>query len=722
MQTDMQWQWPISLDSFALTTPLTTAEQVNLTALLRLREKPGRVAGYASTAREQLPRIVTPIQVALSHTAYGVEQYGPVIYLFLKQMTDTGKLFTDIEETVWENALNNSDYGALPTATARRAQHAFLVTLYLLKCFRSFHRLHHREATTAVRHIFGEQVFVANVNTVEQSLTALGYSSYSSSSMPSTLAEILLFNRSPHLKHIDSEMLVHLRATTAKPSQSRFIVRISYALFQLGILQAPLPKHPRTQQVISPVSEWDEWCQRWEATSTLAPSTRRGIFNILRQVRLWLQQDHPQITTPQQWDRQFCLQFVDAVCHLQRGSWTKEGKTTEQLLHASTRRKKIDAVRKFFQDLQAWEWIPRSFNPSQSLTAPAYLNAQIGPNPRIIANDIWAKLLQAALNLTEADIQPLPMSGANIPAYPLAMVRAVALIWVFGGLRNDEIRRLRVGCIRFEGETSVDTTQIATLRVPANKTSGRFEKPISHLAAEALLQWETMRPSIPSLLDSKTGEMCHFIFVYRGRRIGQRYINKHLIPMLCTKANVPLTDAKGKITSHRARATMSNALVTGENAMSLLELQTWLGHSTISSTMHYVKPSLTHLADTYMDTDYFERNLRLVDVLVDQNAIRNGATDHWLHYDLGHGYCNNDFFVHCAHRMACARCTFYLPKGSTQAQLLEAKRHLRHMMQSIELTDAEVAAVSGDLNAVENLLQSLQTVATPDGSATEVSP
>lgn len=714
MQSDRLWQWPIPLKNFDFTTPLTVGEQNALTDLLRLREKPGRVAGYAQTAQEWLPRIVTPIQTALCHTTFGSDQHGPVIYLFLKHMADTEKHFTDISEPVWFNTLSNPKYGALPTALACRAQHAFLVTLYLLKCFRSFHRLKRHQPTTIAKHIFGEKAFATSLQTAKQSLTALGYSQCTHSAVAATLSEILLYNRSPRLEEIDRDVLVYLRATTAKPSQTRFIVRISYALFQLGILQSPLPKHTRNQHTVMAINTWDEWCQRWRATSTLAPSTRKGIFNILRQVGLWLQQNHPQIMTPQQWDRQFCLQYVDAVCHLQRGAWTKDGKTTEQLLHASTRRKKIDAVRKFFQDMQAWEWIPRRFNPGLSLTAPAYLNAQIGPNPRVIAGDIWAKLLQAALNLTEADIQPHPMSSAKIPTHPLEMVQAVALIWVFGGLRNDEIRRLRVGCIRREDERSMDMTQVATLRIPANKTSARFEKPVSHLAAEALLQWEAIRPATPPLLDSKTGEMCHFLFVYRGRRLGRYYINHHLIPMLCAKAEVPLNDAKGKITSHRARATMSNSLVTGEHAMTLLELQTWLGHRTISSTMHYVKPSLTRLADTYANTDYFERNLRLIDVLVDQEAVRNGTTDNWLHYDLGHGYCNNDFFVHCAHRMACARCTFYVPKDSTQAQLLEAKRHLRHMMQTIELTEVEVATVSGDLNALENLLQSLQSVATPD--------
>ncbi len=720
MQTDMQWRWPISLDSFDLATPLLAEEQETLHELLRLREKPGRVVGYAKIAQEQLPRIVTPIQAALSCTPYDIDYHNPVIYLFLQQMANSGQIFTDIPETVWENTLHKPMQGALTKAVASRAQHAFLLTLYLLKCFRSFHRLPRREPTSVACHIFGEHIFNENMKTIEQSLTALGYSDYGSSALQSTLAEILLFNRDPHLENISSETLVHLRATTAKPSQKRFIVRISYALFQLDILKSPLPKHPRVQETKLEANDWDTWCQRWEASSTLAPATRRGIVHILGQVGFWLQQYHPQVTTPQDWNRQLCLEFVGAACNLQRGAWAKEAKMSGELLQASTRRKKIDAVRKFFQDLHEWEWIPRRFNPGQSLTAPAYLNAQIGPNPRIIASDIWAKLLQAALNLAEADIQPLTASNANIPTHPLEMVKAVALIWVFGGLRNDEIRRLRVGCIRLEDEVSTKAQQTATLRVPANKTSGRFEKPISSLAAKALLQWEALRPTTPPLLDPKTGEMCHFLFVYRGRRLGENYINKHLIPMLCKKAGVPLSDARGKITSHRARATMSNALVTGDNAMSLLELQRWLGHSMISSTMHYVKPTLTRLADTYTDTDYFERNLRLVDVLVDQEAISAGATDHWLHYDLGHGYCNNDFFVHCAHRMACARCTFYLPKDSTQAQLLEAKRHLRHMMQSIELTDAEVAAVSGDLEALDNLLQSLQSVATPDVQLQEV--
>jgi hypothetical protein len=47
--------------------------------------------------------------------------------------------------------------------------------------------------------------------------------------------------------------------------------------------------------------------------------------------------------------------------------------------------------------------------------------------------------------------------------------------------------------------------------------------------------------------------------------------------------------------------------------------------------------------------------------------------------------------------MACAKCAFYRPKGSSQAQLLEAKANLLHLKQEIPLTEEEAAAVNDGL-------------------------
>ena len=106
-------------------------------------------------------------------------------------------------------------------------------------------------------------------------------------------------------------------------------------------------------------------------------------------------------------------------------------------------------------------------------------------------------------------------------------------------------------------------------------------------------------------------------------------------------------------------------------------------------------------------------------MLLDRDAVQTGAAasgNPFEFYDLGHGYCSYSFFEQCAHRMACARCDFYLPKQSSQAHLLEAKDGLQRMLVQIPLTDNERAAVEGDQTAVDHLLDVLVDTATPAGA------
>jgi hypothetical protein len=70
---------------------------------------------------------------------------------------------------------------------------------------------------------------------------------------------------------------------------------------------------------------------------------------------------------------------------------------------------------------------------------------------------------------------------------------------------------------------------------------------------------------------------------------------------------------------------------------------------------------------------------------------------------LGHGYCTYNFFDQCPHRMACARCDFYVPTGSTKAQLLEAKHNLQCMLATIPLTDEARTAVEDRNQALDQL-------------------
>src|SRR5437660_9011128 len=94
-----------------------------------------------------------------------------------------------------------------------------------------------------------------------------------------------------------------------------------------------------------------------------------------------------------------------------------------------------------------------------------------------------------------------------------------------------------------------------------------------------------------------------------------------------------------------------------------------------------------------------------------QRAAAKGEP--WRFYDLGHGLCTYEFFDQCPHWMACAKCAFYRPKGSSHAQLLEAKANLLRLKQEIPLTDDEAAAVDDGLEALERLCLQLTYVPTP---------
>src|ERR1700732_3650909 len=154
--------------------------------------------------------------------------------------------------------------------------------------------------------------------------------------------------------------------------------------------------------------------------------------------------------------------------------------------------------------------------------------------------------------------------------------------------------------------------------------------------------------------------------------------------------------------------------------MSLFELQAWLGHTNPSSTQHYARITPTTLTKAYTDAGYFARNVRAIEVLLDRDAIQSGAAgagNPFEYYDLGHGYCSYSFFEQCPHRMECARCDFYIPKPSREAQLREAKDGLQQMLVEIPLTDDERAAVEGDETAVDRLIDRLADVATTHGPA-----
>ena len=58
-------------------------------------------------------------------------------------------------------------------------------------------------------------------------------------------------------------------------------------------------------------------------------------------------------------------------------------------------------------------------------------------------------------------------------------------------------------------------------------------------------------------------------------------------------------------------------------------------------------------------------------------------------------------------RMACAKCSFYLPKEAMAALLEEGKLNLHRMQQEVSLTDDERSAVDDGIQALTKLAERL---------------
>jgi integrase len=737
------WRWPLDLDRYDRRAALTELELASLRTLgwkLRRRIRPS--CDPDAPEWQTIARLLGPLDDARAALRWGPtttwHRYAPTdaIGLILHVSAAEQTAFWGWTPQAWarlmcpNEATFEQSWKGLVISPAR----PYVATLaYMLCGFVGFQQLGHLSRQVLAWRVFGREPVQATIDQILDVLHGWGYQGSESKEsrlrrLRSSICQALLINRSPRLEDLTTELMLRLRTDPGVSDHLRGdLYAIQSAVAALGYADAP-PASPNIRKDPFPIdgapAAWVQMAERWYATSTLTPAVRRNIRVRVAMMGRWLTAEQPGITEPGQWTRETCAAWVAAVDRMRVGDYVQHyrGRAGAPLA-ARTKDGIYASSRAFFRDLQEWGWIPRRFDPARALGTPRSVVALINPNPRVIADDIWAKLLWAGLNL-QADDLPTTAGGRW---YPIELVRAVTLTWLFGGLRSDEIVRLRVGCVRWQHDdvpVAGDSDEVLAkdavcmLDVPVHKTGTAFAKPVDPLLGKAIEAWQAVRPAQPPMLDRKTGERVDFLFAYRARRIANAYINLTVIPTLCRKAGVPRADVRGTITSHRARSTIASQLYNAKEPMTLFELGQWLGHRSLEMVQHYAKIHPTRLAKAYRDAGYFTRNMRTIEVLVDRDAVTSGAAAQgapWQYYDLGHGWCTYTFFEQCPHRMACARCDFYAPKASTKGQLLEAKDNLQRMTSTIPLTDDERAAVEDGQAALDQLLARLADVPTPAG-------
>ena len=717
-KTTDTWTWPINATGYDQAHCLTARERRFLTL-----ELPSRIR-FSKTRQlslDPVQRLALPLHHVFDHIEFKGPKRRSLVFYLLEEMGRRDRTLWAWTDAEWIELVECRRYDG----------NRIIAAAFLLRGFDELASFPKRRQVFSclARRVFGFKAFKATERKVKARLQELGYHERTLRQAPLTLAQLLLIARSPHIEDITEAALLRVQKQTGTVALEQCVVALSHLLVSERIIDQPVRRlglrskliHSVPEVIVADVSpEWARLVRYWHDTATLSPRCRLRMYYQLLSVGRWLQATRPQIDSPAQWTRTVAAEAVVMCVNLKCCEWALDSTARRfpnsgKPMGARARVGMIYAMRTFFRDLHYWEAIPRSFDPHVAFRPPRSLQALIGFNPRVLPDDVWAKLIWAGLNLTASDLstQGHPVLGGS-HYYPLSLVRALSVVWLFAGLRWDEIRRLRLGCIRWQENAPGE--RVCLLSIPVNKTSTAFTKPVDTIVGEMIEAWEKERPTQRKIIDPKTGEQADYLFAYRSKTLGYQYLNSVLIPALCAKAGIPNEDIRGRITSHRARSTIATQLFNAREPMSLFEVQAWLGHKNPSSTQHYAKINPSKLTKSYEKAGYFERNIRAIEVLIDQDVVRKGlaAQEAWKFFDLGHGYCTYDFFDQCPHRMACAQCSFYVAKESTRAQMLEAKSNLMRLRQEIPLSEPELAAVEDGLAAYEKLIANLQDVPTPD--------
>ena len=729
----VSWSWPITEAAYDRSPLLSERERAELARIFR---QPGGQIRPAS--RQVLARLVRPLEEALGalQTRHAVSL--ATIRILCIEMHQRQSTFWAWTSETWLDLLGPSvrhfsqRYGC--TYLNHPARSYLPLVVYLLDARVDIWPLIERIGLhTQARKLFGKAVIEHAVQRLRTVLQSWGYQQKEQENFAACVSYLLLRNRSPVLEHLSEELLATVDQSCSLPCVQSCLFQVSRALCGLGVIGRPLPEMRRerpapsgTDGSLSP--DWLRWCQRWRTQTTIRDASHS--YYALLKVGRWLLVHHPDVTSPEQWTYELAAEFVAAVCRMKIGEWCDPhqrqnpgARRLGQPLRPNSQARLLKSLRVFLRDCQEWGWIQMRINAFRALRTPRAVQNLIGPDPRVVDKEAWAKLLWAAMNLQEED---LPQANGRL-MYPLEMVRAVAVVWCFAALRADEIVRLRVGCIRWQSQDvmipetgdMLPRDAVCFLDIPVNKTMTSYTKAVHPLVGTRINEWERLRPpEQPRALDDKTSELVPFLFSYRGKRLPTNYLNASLIPHLCRKAGIPDQDSRGTITSHRARATIASMLYNAKEPLDIFQLKEYLGHRQLSSTQSYVRVDPTRLARQVAKAGYLEQNLATIEVLLDQEAVLSGAAargECWKYYDLGHGYCTNPFWAQCVHRLACARCPYYRPKGSTMEQLVEGKANLVRMLEFVALTQEEQLLVNEGIELHQDLIERLADVPTPAG-------
>jgi hypothetical protein len=331
--------------------------------------------------------------------------------------------------------------GVQQTTDNRNARLHLVALGYLLG---GHQRLHHRAGVVRVRIladlVFGAEPVQAALKEVRDTLRSWGASENTlEHQVGCALCDLMLSCNTADIATVTEDQLRALVAEYPKGERRSGLYKVSRVLAHKGIIARPLKVNDSLrghwQHTLDSVpAEWLDWVQRWRRLSTHEPGTVRSMFAAILVAGRWVAEKFPDAIAPDAWTRDMAAEYVADTLAAVHGQWAPNNRNRYrwgQPLSARGKAQRMDCLRGFFCDLIEWEWIKARFDPRRVLSLPLSIRAQIAPNPRIIDEVAWAKLMAAGLTLNVEDVKEYgtpagrDAAGSRRLFYPIEMVRAL---------------------------------------------------------------------------------------------------------------------------------------------------------------------------------------------------------------------------------------------------------------------------------------------------------
>jgi hypothetical protein len=401
-----KWEWPVDIMRYDHSPWLSSEEQGALESwiMYRAREQGGRIP---QELKQTLHRLLLPLSDVLDSTPIDESSRRGTLRLIALGMHQRKTAFWAWSSEEWIEMLSTkkrkaNDIPGQEMYVGNVCRGYAIALAYLLCDFKDLPSLGVYYRESLANKLFGEERVQVAVQQVLEILKQWGYKELNTQKfVPNAVYETLLVNRHPNLATVTRETLEFIYYQTAPPHLRNGIILLSRVLVHLGIIAQPLMANMATDNRYGGKGasegvheEWVTWCQRWRDTSTFAPNSREGTYYNLLKAGHWLAENHPEITSPAQWTRALTIEYVAAVDRMVIGQWVPKRNFRPELagkpLTPRSKSHLLGAISVFFRDCQEWLWIPRRFDPRKCFSTPRAVRSLIGPDPRVIADDIWA--------------------------------------------------------------------------------------------------------------------------------------------------------------------------------------------------------------------------------------------------------------------------------------------------------------------------------------------